>query len=147
MQVVRAHALITDKVYFDACPYPEQLKKNGQDSTYRTGMTTPKSTLFKKEHIMHTKISILLPAVFMLVTGTGSTAQDTTSYDDANEQSPVCLTHRISDATGDCRTAFMQAFNPLSRKCGNGDKTLNETSIRYVNEYMSACGCSNECRQ
>jgi len=96
---------------------------------------------------MHTRISILFSAVFMLVTGTGSLAQDTIKDDDANEQSPVCLTHMISDATGDCRNAFMQAFAPLSRICGGGDKTLNEASIHIVNEYMSACGCSNECRQ
>ena len=96
---------------------------------------------------MHTKISILFSAVFMIVTGTGSLAQDTISDDDADEQSPVCLTHMISDATGDCRNAFMQAFITLSRKCGNGDKTLNEASIRHVNEYMSACDCSSECRQ
>ena len=96
---------------------------------------------------MHTKISILFSAVFMLVTGTGSLAQDTNSDDDANEQSPVCLTHKISDATGDCRIAFMQAFGALSQKCGNGGKTLNEASIHHVNEYISACGCSSECRQ
>jgi hypothetical protein len=96
---------------------------------------------------MHTKISTLLSAVFMLVTGTGSLAQDTIKDDDANEQSPVCLTHMISDATGDCRAAFMQAFSPLSRICGSGDKTPNEASIRYVKEYMSTCGCSSECRK
>jgi hypothetical protein len=95
---------------------------------------------------MHTKKSILFSAVFMVVTGTGSLAQDTISDDDADEQSPACLTHKISDATGDCRIAFMQAFSALSQKCGSG-KTLNETSIRHVNEYMSACGCSSECRQ
>ena len=95
---------------------------------------------------MHTKISILFSAVFMIVTATGSLAQDTISEDGANEQSPVCLTHMISDATGACRNAFMQAFGALSQKCGNG-KTLNEENIRYMNEYMSACGCSSECRQ
>jgi hypothetical protein len=94
---------------------------------------------------MHTKISILLSAVLMIVAGTGSLAQDAIS-DDADEQSPVCLTHMISDATGDCRSAFMQAFGALSQKCGNGSKILNEASIRHVNEYMSACGCSSECR-
>jgi hypothetical protein len=96
---------------------------------------------------MHIRVSILFSAVFMIVTGTGSLAQDAISDDGANKQSPVCLTHRISDATGDCRAAFMQAFSALSQKCGNDDKTLNEASIRYVNEYMSACGCSSECRQ
>ena len=96
---------------------------------------------------MHTGISILFSAIFMIVMATGSLAQDTISDDDANEQSPVCLTHMISDATGDCRAAFMQAFSTLSQKCGNGDKTLNEARIRSVNEYMSACGCSSECRQ
>ena len=95
---------------------------------------------------MHTKTSILFSAVSMLVAGTGSLAQDTNSDNDANERSPVCLTHMISDATGDCRNAFMQAFSALSRKCGNG-KTLNVADIRYINEYMSACDCSNECRQ
>ena len=95
---------------------------------------------------MHTKISILFSAVFMIAAGTASLAQDTISDDAANEQSPVCMTHMISDATGDCRNAFMQAFSALSRKCGNG-KTLNEADIRYINEYMSACDCSNECRQ
>ena len=95
---------------------------------------------------MHTKISILFSAVFIMVTGTSSLAQNTISDDDANEQSPVCLTHKISDATGVCRNAFMQAFGALSQKCGSG-KTLNEAGIRYVNEYMSACGCSSECRQ
>ena len=89
---------------------------------------------------------ILFSAVFMLATGTGSLAQDAITGDDANEQSPVCLTHMISDATGECRNAFMQAFSTLSRKCGKG-KTLNEADIRHMNEYMSACGCSNECRQ
>jgi hypothetical protein len=96
---------------------------------------------------MHTRISILFAAVFIIVTATGSLAQDTISEDGANEQSPVCLTHMINDARGDCRNAFMQAFGPLSRKCGSDDKTLNEASTRYVNEYMSACGCSSECRQ
>jgi hypothetical protein len=96
---------------------------------------------------MHTRISILFSAVFMTVMATGSSAQDTVSDDGANEQSPVCLTHMISDATGDCRIAFMQAFSTLAKKCGNGGKTLNEASIRSVNEYMSACGCSSECRQ
>jgi hypothetical protein len=96
---------------------------------------------------MHTRISIFFSAVFMLVTGTVSLAQDTIKDDDANEQSPVCLTHMISDATGDCRAAFMQAFSPLSRICGSGDKTLNEASIRHVKEYMSMCGCSTQCRQ
>ena len=95
---------------------------------------------------MHTRLCILFSAVFMLVTGTGSFAQDPVSKDDANEQSPVCLTHMINDATGECRNAFMQAYGPLSQKCGKG-KTLNEASLRIVNEYMSACGCSNECRQ
>ena len=38
---------------------------------------------------MHTKISILFSAVFMIVTATGSLAQDTVSEDGANEQSPV----------------------------------------------------------
>jgi len=95
---------------------------------------------------MYTKISILFSAVFMLVAGTCSLAQGTISDDVTNEQSQVCLTHMISDATGDCRNAFMQAFSALSRKCGNG-KTLNEADIRYLNEYMSACGCSSECRQ
>ena len=96
---------------------------------------------------MHTRISILFSAVFMIVMATGSSAQDTISDADANEQSPVCLTHMVSDATGDCRSAFMQAFGALSQKCGNSSKTLNEASIRSVNEYMSACGCSSECRQ
>ena len=96
---------------------------------------------------MHIRISILFSAVLIIATGTGSLAQDAISDDDAKEQSPVCLTHRISDATGDCRAAFMQAFSTLSQKCGNGTRTLNEASIRYVNEYMSACGCSSECRQ
>ena len=95
---------------------------------------------------MYTKISILSSAILMLGTGTGSLAQDTISDDAANEQSPVCLTHMISDATGECRNAFMQAFSALSRKCGNR-KTLSEADIRYMNEYMSKCGCSNECRQ
>ena len=95
---------------------------------------------------MHTKISILFSAVLMLAAGTGSLAQDAISDDDTKEQSAVCLTHMISDAKGECRNAFMQAFSTLSRKCGNG-KTLNEADIRYMNEYMSACGCSNECRQ
>jgi len=95
---------------------------------------------------MLTKIFILFSAVLILVTGTGSLAQDTISDDDADDQSPVCLTHMISDATGECRSAFMQAFSALSRKCGNG-KTPNEADIRYLNKYMSACGCSNECRQ
>jgi len=99
-----------------------------------------------KEQLMHTKISILFSAIFMSVTATSSLAQDTISDDNVNEQSPVCLTHMISDATGDCRSAFMQAFGALSQKCGN-NKTLNEVSIRHVNEYMSACGCSSECRQ
>jgi hypothetical protein len=92
------------------------------------------------------RISILFSAVFMIVTGTGSLAQNTITDDDANEQSPVCLTHKISDAPGHCRIAFMQAFNTLSQKGGNG-KALNKASNRYVNEYMSACGCSSECRQ
>ena len=95
---------------------------------------------------MHTKIFILFSAVLMLVMTTGSSAQDTIIDDKASEQSPVCLTHMISDATGACRNAFMQAFGALAQKCGN-DKPLNEASIRSVNEYMSACGCSNECRQ
>jgi hypothetical protein len=95
---------------------------------------------------MHTMKSTLISAVLIIVTATGSLAQDTVSDDVANQQSPVCLTHMISDATGDCRNAFMQAFSTLSQKCGSG-KTLNEASIRYVNEYMSACGCSSECRQ
>jgi len=95
---------------------------------------------------MHTKISILFSAILMLGTGTGSLAQDTIIDDAANEQSPACLTHMISDATGECRNAFMQAFSALSRKCGSG-KTLSEADIRYMNEYMSKCGCSNECRQ
>ena len=58
----------------------------------------------------------------------------------------LCLTHMISDATGACRNAFMQAFGALSQKCGS-DKTLNEASIHSVNEYMSACDCSSECRR
>jgi len=95
---------------------------------------------------MNTRISILFSAILMLVTGTGSFAQDTINDDVANDQSPICLSHMISDATGECRNAFMQAFGSLSRKCGNG-KTLNEADIRYINEYMSVCGCSNECRQ
>ena len=105
------------------------------------------ASLFKKEQPMHTRTSILFSAVFMTVMATASSAQDTVSPDDANEQSPVCLTHMISDATGDCRNAFMQAFSALAQKCGNGGKTLNEASIRSVNEYMSVCGCSSECRQ
>jgi hypothetical protein len=100
-----------------------------------------------KEQFMHTWISILFSAVFMMVTGTGSFAQDTSSDNDANEQSPVCFTHMISDATGDCRNAFMQAFGTLSRKCGNNDQTINDVSLRHLNEYMSACGCSSECRR
>jgi hypothetical protein len=96
---------------------------------------------------MHTRISILFSAVFMITTGTASLAQNAISDADANEQSPICLTHMISSATGDCRNAFMQAFSTLSRICGNGDKALDEASIRYVNEYMSTCGCSSECRQ
>ena len=95
---------------------------------------------------MHIRISIIFSAVFMIAAGTASLAQDTISDDAANDQSPVCTTHMISDATGECRNAFMQAFSALSRKCGNG-KTLNEADIRYMNEYMSACNCSNECRQ
>ena len=96
---------------------------------------------------MHTRISILFSAVFMMVAVTGSLAQDTRSDNDANEQSRVCFTHMISDATGDCRNAFMQAFGTLSQKCGSNDKTLNAVSIRHLHEYMSACGCSSECRQ
>ena len=46
-----------------------------------------------------------------------------------------------------CRNAFMQAFSALAQKCGDGGKTLSEASIRSVNEYMSVCGCSSECRQ
>ena len=100
-----------------------------------------------KEQFMHPRISILFSAVFMMVAGTGSFAQDTSSDNDANKQSPVCFTHMISDATGACRNAFMQAFGTLSRKCGNNDQTINEESLRHLNEYMSACGCSSECRR
>ena len=96
---------------------------------------------------MHTRIPIMLSAACMILTGTGSFAQDSVRVDAAHKQSPVCLTHMISDATGDCRSAFMQAFSPLSRICGNGDRTLNEASMLYVKEYMSTCGCSSECRQ
>ncbi len=94
---------------------------------------------------MHPIISILFSAIFMLVT-TGSLAQDTVGDVHANKQSPICLTHRINDATGDCRNVFMQAFSALSQKCGS-NKTLDEVSAGYVNEYMSVCGCSSECRQ
>jgi len=96
---------------------------------------------------MRTRIAILFSAVLMIVTGTNSLAQDTIRNGDAVRQSQVCLTHMISDATGDCRLAFMQAFSSLAQKCGNSGKTLNETSILHVKEYMSACGCSSECRQ
>ncbi len=101
--------------------------------------------LSNKEQHMRPMISILFSAVFMTVT-TGSLAQDTISDVRANDLSPVCLTHRISDAKGDCRDAFMRAYSALSQKCGS-DKTLNEAGIGSVNEYMSVCGCSNECRQ
>jgi hypothetical protein len=101
---------------------------------------------FKKEQLLHTRTAILFSAIFMTVMATGSSAQDPGSDEDANKQSRVCLTHMISDATGDCRSAFMQAFTALAQKCGN-DKALNEASIRSVNAYMSACGCSSECRQ
>ena len=96
---------------------------------------------------MHTRTAILFSAVFITVMATGSSAQDPGRDEDANKQSPVCLTHMISAATGDCRNAFMQAFSALAQKCGSGGKPLNEASIRAVNEYMSACGCSSECRQ
>ena len=95
---------------------------------------------------MHTRISILFSAVLMLVMTTGSSAQGTVIDNKASKQSRVCLTHMIRDAKGSCRNAFMQAFSALSQKCGN-NKALNEVSIGHVNEYMSVCGCSNECRQ
>jgi hypothetical protein len=100
-----------------------------------------------KEQFMHPRTAILFSAVLMMVTGTGSFAQDTSSDNDANKQSPVCFTHMISDATGACRNAFMHAFGTLSRKCGNNDQTINAVSLRHLHEYMSACGCSSECRR